>query len=338
MESSLNGFDIDKVLEAMAAERSIRINDYAILNREERPFSDVFRVRLNIDKDSSAFVFIKYLKSLARNSNKEALRKNYETTQFWFEKFRDSKQFRTIEPLYINYDNYAIITRESPGYDLNRYIEHYGQFFPPLQTQKKIYKNLYNVGQWLSYFQSIPVNGREQPLSLEDILDYINLRLERIVENSKIAFNDNLAGRINDYIGALWADIREADKRQCYLHSDLSLSNILIHRDTVTVLDFGKIETGSIYKDLTRLYHQLMLLGHKPTFLKGFLSNLKENLLAGYGDVNASHNPLFRIYLLTHIINHFGKTARFWEHSFTENIYNRWIVKRTLKEIKEFIS
>ena len=71
--------------------------------------------------------------------------------------------------------------------------------------------------------------------------------------------------------------------------------------------------------------------------MKGFITNLQHYFLLGFNDTQADTHPLFKIYLMTHIINHIGKTSRYWEHSFVENIYNRWLVGNILSDIKKAV-
>lgn len=333
-----NIYSIEKVAEDYARSINRSLAYFKVLKVLNRPLSIVTRLLIKTDDGETGIIYVKYIKDQQGKDMASMAQRDYETSLFWWERFKNSEDYNVIEPLYLDAQKRLIITRESFGQDLQIYLTKLGQLFPSAQAQSKIREMIRLVGGWLNYFQSIPIEG--DPISnpgLDALLEYINLRMDRIVAKTNIGFDTTLQQKVNDFIKTHWQNVLPEDNAVCYLHSDLSLSNVLVNENHITVLDFTKQETGSVYKDLTRFYHQLTLLSYKPTFQNKFINDLKENFLIGYGKPELDKHPLFQIYLMTHIINHLGKSARFWEQSPRGRLYNRWVVYNVMQQIRQVV-
>lgn len=331
-------FDIAEILQEWAQRDKVQIHEHKVTAVMHRPFSIVFKIKVSYENQPSGNVYLKYHTSYAQNGEKkELIERDFQTTKFWYEHFRNNKKFNVIKALYHNPDKYILLTEESKGFNLWDYLNKHGQFFPSRRLQNKMNEMIFGVGGWLQFFQSIPIEEESETLTLNFLIDYITKRLIRLVENPKIDFTEKLSSRILNYMKQCWEEVTPADLQSSYVHTDLSLSNVLIDSHAVTVLDFNKKEVGSPFKDLTRFYHQLVLLENKPVFKKTLLKNLQNSFLSGYGDSSIDKHPLFRMFLMTHMINHLGKNARYWEHSAVENLYNRWIVRNALLKIKSLV-
>lgn len=334
--------DIERVLNKFAKDQGWTIREYRIKRILSRPFSIVVNIKIIHPREQS--VFVKIYKPSSSQKVQYVLRREYEITQYWFKQFQSQKYFHTIEPLWVDYDNLILITKESTGINLRSFLEERIRFLPSVQNIKKAETYLELVGNWLAYFQKHPI-GSDIPyldtsiqMDLDYFLEYINLRMDRMVSNSKISFDKNMQQAINTAITQLWNAVDSEKNNYCISHSDLSLSNILINDKHVTVLDFYKSEINSPFKDLSRLYHQLFLFSFKLDYQTRIIRKLQTALLRGWGDESVDAHPLFRIFFLMHQINHLGKIARYWERNFVENIYNRWVVRQSLKHLKEFIA
>ncbi len=326
------------ILQKYSESSGISLTRFVIKKYIDRPISLVFRIKLELENGDLQNIYLKYYKPVQEAARiTSVVKRDFETTRFWYNRFKKSKTYKVVEPLYADPEKSVLITRESSGYSLWEYINKNGQFFPSADLKRQMFEMTRRSGQWLRFFQEIPFQGKKSLIELEEIIDYISLRLNRLQDNSKIKFDEQLKKDVLYYIRKNWNDVSLEERGKSYVHADLSLSNILIDSDTVTVLDFNKIEIGSPFKDLTRFCHQLQLLKNKPTFNKRFVENLQIHFLEGYEQPEIIRHPLFKIYLMIHTINHLGKTARYWEHSFVENIYNRWIVRNTLNRIRKIV-
>ncbi len=337
----INKFDvvpIADILQEYARDAGIVLIRFSIEKYIERPISLVFKIRLELKGNDQQNIYLKYYKPVQESALiANVVKRDFETTHFWYNRFKKSKTYKVVEPLFADPEKSVLLTRESSGYSLWEYINRHGQFFPSANLQQQMLDMTQRAGHWLRFFQDIPYEGPKSLIELEEIIDYISLRLERLQDNSKIKFDSQLKKAVLYYIRKKWAAVSQEERGKSYVHADLSLSNILVDEQTVTVLDFNKIETGSPFKDLTRFHHQLQLLKNKPTFKKSFIDSLQVSFLDGYGQPEIIQHPLFCIYFMIHTINHLGKTARYWEHSLVENIYNRWIVRNTLNEIRDLV-
>jgi hypothetical protein len=330
---------IKSAIDDMARERGYDISGYKVLEVLKRPLSVVYKIRLMLNNADSFNIYLKLNTTNTHQNNPELTVRDYETTLFWWEKFEKSDKYNVIEPLYMDAEKNILISKESKGYDINIYLNKTAQMFPSPRAQTVIMEMISLVGGWLKYFQTVPVDDEKgsEEISQSFINDYVNLRMDRIIEKTNIGFDEKMRQRVNNYLAGLWENVGDERHLRCYLHSDLSLSNVLYNENKVTVLDFTKRLSGSPYKDLTRFYHQLTLLGFKPTFQTKFIRYLKSEFLRGYGNVKIKDEPLFKIYLMTHIINHLGKSARYWEQSFLSSLYNRWVVYKTMGKLKKIV-
>jgi len=331
-------FEIEDILTQWAQKTGRRLKKFSILNVLHRPYSVVFRIRLQFENSEAFNIYFKFYSQYARDDSAASLvQRDFETTHFWYEQFKKSRKYRVIEPLYYDDKQFVLITKESKGRSIHHMLQDFGRCFQGSKASVKLHRNVQLAGEWLHYFQAIPLQESCQPLTFKYLDDYISYRLDRILLNKKINFDNELKIKIINYLREQWKLVQEKDKILTYVHTDFSLSNVLVSDATITVLDFNKKEIGSPFKDLTRFYHQLHLFSHKPVYRKQLIENLKAAFLRGYGDERIWQHPLFKIYFMIHVINHFGKTARFWEHNFVENLYNRWVVRNTLKELHSIV-
>ncbi len=316
---------------------------YRVRRIFNRPFSLVFNIEIEKEQNDLFPIFLKIYKAANSSSLRIQLSREYEITKYWYHKFKGHPYFHTVEPLWVDFNHFILITKESPGVNLLSFLGSNMRFFPTAHQVNQAENYLYLAGQWLAYFQRYPLDSAipylDNSIDIEEkyFMHYINVRMERMVTNPRIVFDGQIQKKVNAVIQQLCRSIDTQKIKKCVSHSDLSLSNILIYDRHVTVLDFHKSEINSPYKDLARLYHQLHLLSYKPEYSGTVIRRLQKALLRGWGNEQAEQQPLFKIYFLIHQISHLGKVARYWEHNFVENLYNRWVVRKTLKQLAEFL-
>ncbi|RMH60198.1 MAG: hypothetical protein D6677_14260 [Calditrichaeota bacterium] len=328
-------FEEKDIIQAYLAETDRKADAVFVEKTLNRPLSIVARIRIVLQDGTAEQVYLKYYRSKQGESTADVVRRDYATSLFWWGRFKESSQFSVIQPLWKDEEKGVLITRESEGVDLQTALNR-GKILPGLFRDRASMSEMMRLtGGWLKYFQNIsPEDIPANQPTLDYILNYIAIRMDRIVEKTNIGFDRRLQDRVNRYLENAWARTTDQDRQAVYLHSDFSLSNVLYAPGRVTVLDFTKRETGSAYKDLTRFYHQLLLLSFKPAFSKSFVRTLQHQFLKGYGDEAIEGHPMFKIFLMIHYINHLGKSARFWEQSTKGKLYNYWVVYNVMKLIK----
>ncbi|MHB2155314.1 phosphotransferase [Calditrichota bacterium GD2] len=302
----------------------------------DRPFSVIMEVVM----DEGRSFFVKVYKLRNPEKQRAELEREFAVSRFWFDKFKDDPEHRVIEPIWLDVENLILITRKSEGENLLKLTGRL-HLFPAKRVQQRVHRSLSQAGQWLKKFQSfsiveeVPYVKPPVGLTFSFLEDYILIRLQRMVQNPKLNFDEHFQQKIIDYLKSLWQKAGAQSERLTFAHTDFSLSNILAAENKVTVLDFNKCEINSPYKDLSRFYHQLYLLSFKPTFQKSVIEEMKASFLQGYGAPQAKDHPMFQIFFIIHQVTHLGKISRFWERGLLENVYNHYLVSRVLKDLKQ---
>jgi hypothetical protein len=86
-------------------------------------------------------------------------------------------------------------------------------------------------------------------------------------------------------------------------------------------------QVGSTYFDVTRFTHQLGLYTLKPFFMEAMVARLRGRFLEGFGRPGVAHTPVFALFTLQHVLNHWLGTLRPGQ-SHGSNLYNRWVRHR----------
>lgn len=327
----------DQLLNILSERFSVPTGQFRFKQFLERPFSLLLNVTFGSERDHSYFVKLYKVENLEKQQKN--IEKEFSISRFWFKKFSDKSKFQVIEPVWMDPGHLLIATRKSPGTSLLK-LTNQLLFFPNNNLITKHLEILYNAGGWLKTFQSFPTDEKvpfmEEPVNLDlnFLQQYLIIRMEKMVKNQHLNFDQNLQKNILNYLIDLWQQADEPSKQLSFAHTDFSLSNVLVSQKQITVLDFGKCEINFRFKDLARFYHQLYLLSFKPSFRKELVHQMQSSFLQGYGDPQADQLPLFKIFFLIHQVTHLGKISRFWERGVVENIYNRFLVRQVLNDLK----
>ncbi len=314
------------------------IQTYEILQVNERPYSHVIRCVLR-GTDGEKKVYVKIYKPFRYGKRKdysEKIVREFNTTLFWYQKFKDIDGVGTIKPLYISPADYTIITEETPG---KRFVD----MLPRLKyistpgTRRHMRTVLFNIGRWLQVFQKIG-EIKDQRFNPGDLIADVDLRLRRLVDYKRLYFDNDDRHRILSILHKMARGIEQDELRVCLLHQDFSLSNILINQEQVIVLDFDDIQEGSIYFDVSRFFHQLEMLTFQPAFHKRLIKKLQRSFLEGYGTTEITEHALFRMFLVRHSFTQIIKIARFSKYPFTQRVVNRWYVMKHFRLIQTVTS
>lgn len=334
----MTDIELQNLLKNLSGKLASQPDGFKKLNTISRPFSQVLHLQLLHGSVPVEEVYLKQYHS-SNNSlfNLSGIRQEYEALQFWHNQFREVPGLDVVQPLFLDAENRSIVTLASPGQNLGLFIFRHARMWPSAERMAGMSYACQRAGTWLKRMQRVAQPAQPKPLELEEVRGYINLRMDRILENPHIRFDAYMREELNLYIERLWQKTDSNDRRITYAHSDFAPSNILVDAGRLTVLDFTKLDQASPYRDVSRFYHQMDLLRHKPVYRPGIVSRLQQAFLDGYGAPGLAANPMFRIFLLTHTINHLGKNARYWQHGRIENIYNRWVVWRTLRTLGNLI-
>jgi hypothetical protein len=193
------------------------------------------------------------------------------------------------------------------------------------------------AGRWLRVLQAAtPVVGRQ--LSLDEMINYVDIRLERICELGP----RGLGAEWRATVRRVFTEARDrpsaADLRLAAVHGDFSLSNIMYDGDRVVPIDFARFGIGSIYYDVTRLYHQLGLLLHKPWFLPATIARLRRALLTGYDPQLRVVHPLFQLFVIQHLLCHWLGRLKTSAAPYHVRGFHQWVGHRHKRELEGLVA
>ena len=290
--------------------------------------------------NASSNIYVKVYKndkSLPPEEISRRIQADYQTLNYYYDRFKRSDRFGVVKPVLFLPDRHALITQEAAGKTLYHIISQSCKYFAPEKKLKRVGSFMNRVGAWLRYFQSLD-NSQPEQYSVKTLVEYIIVRLNILVENLLMPDAPLYRDRIMDYFE------RNQGRVECeelYLkpsHNDFNLGNIIIQNDLVTVLDFSKIRRDSFLVDLSRIYHQLFLMTFKFQYRKNTIKGLQGELLEGFEMPDADQLMLFRFLLIRHTLTHLLGVVRSRERSLTAKMYNRWVINRELRFLNSILS
>lgn len=205
-------------------------------------------------------------------------------------------------------DRLAIVTVEAPGETLLELLERRAAWWPSAKTRGELGRTLSGVGGWLRAFQAVETGDRH--FSLNDMRDYVDVRLRRLLATNPPALDPDARERILRYFDRTASVVEPGDLREVLTHGDLAPSNVLISAGQVTVIDFAMVTPGSVFMDVARLYTQLEFLTAKPKFRPAVVRELQRSLLEGFDPALRADRPLLQLFLLQHLLCHMSNLAR----------------------------
>jgi hypothetical protein len=137
----------------------------------------------------------------------------------------------------------ALVWAEVEGTTLASLVEHLGRGMPGAGRLRRLEAACRNAGRWLRVLQEATPVERQQ-LSLQEMTDYVDIRLRRISELRPRRFGERWRAEIR----RLFADatLAPGDLRVAGIHGDYTLSNIMCGADRLVAIDVGRFGTGSV--------------------------------------------------------------------------------------------
>lgn len=313
------------------------IKSYKILEVHERPYSHVARCAVSGTAGKKK-IFIKMYKPYRLGKKKdysEKIIREFKTTLFWYKKLQEIEGVGTIKPLYYFPQDQVIITEETSGIRLIDRIREV-RFFPTSRKIGMLSRVLENTGNWIKTFQQVGGIHSER-FNAGDLIADIDLRLRRLVDYKGLNFTNDSRHHILSHLHKMARKIKPEEFKITYLHQDFALSNILISRGEIVLLDFNDIRKGSVYFDVSRLFHQLEMLNFQPGYYRPTVRSMQWAFLKGYGNPDLADSYLFRMFLIRHSITQVIKLARYSKFSLPVQLKNRWMVFRHFRLINSII-
>jgi phosphotransferase family enzyme len=230
----------------------------------------------------------------------------------------------------------ALVWGEVGGETLETMAARTARGIPSAAALARLEQACYGAGRWLRVLQDgTAVEGRE--FSLEEMADYIDVRLRRISELGPRGLDIYWRARVKRVFTS--AHLPDTALGLTAVHGDFSLSNIMFDGTRIIALDFSRFGIGSRYYDVTRLYHQLGLLLHKPWYLPSTIARLRRALLNGYDPSLGADEPIFRLFQIQHLLCHWlGLLKTSPRASWQVRGFNRWVGYRHKRELDYLVA
>ena len=275
---------------------------------QDRQFSHVLRVAVHDDGASEPFshLFVKLTKPKTPGSRGTRLRdrviRDFDATTRVHSFMAAHHDLGVVPPVACYPEHLAIVTEQVSGPTLQAYLRRHAAWFPSAETLSASTSLLETAGRWIRTFQaSMSVGGA---VRLDEVREYVDYRLKKLVAAYSGNFTEGQRQGVLKHVDTLSNAVSGAELNEVAVHSDLALGNILVDGRRIVVLDFGMTKTGCRLTDVTRLYVQIELLALKPHIRRGVIRHLLASLLKGFAPDLRPEDPLFRLFVLRHRINH----------------------------------
>jgi hypothetical protein len=277
----------------------------------ERPFSDVLRIRIEADSAISyAFIKVFKLEDISpghRERMQNRVARDYAATERSYKGLMACEGLAAVRPIACFPEELAIVTQEAPGHSLENLLKRQAAWRAGSVAWNDLEKIFARIGRWVRAFQSIAISDRQ--LSLEDMRQYLDVRLEKLVKSGCDWFAESDREQSLRAFDAAACEIERSALVEVPIHGDLSPGNILVDDEKITVLDFTMMKTGAIYHDVSHLYVHIERLKAKPWIRPNVTDALQKTMLRGFDPLTEPHKPLFKLLLLQHTICHLLQLA-----------------------------
>jgi hypothetical protein len=270
-----------------------------------------------------------------RQHLEKRIENEYAAATMIYESFKQHlKDYNCVKPIACFPEDLMLIMEECPGEPLMRLMSTGARFWPAFRTREALGRYCYLSGKWLKIFQESTIK-RDARLDAEKLVQYIDVRLRKLVARSAIPFSEELRCRILTFLEAKTPQVPAADLAIAGVTGDFVPANVLVDRDRVAVLDFGMFNYGSILQDLAQYYQHIDFFRQKPVYSRAVISELQEAFLRGYDSVFDSGKILFGIFRIRAIVNRLSATTvRKWANlPWHVRLFNRWAFQSQLDEL-----
>ena len=273
-----------------------------VLSAWTRPFSEVARIELQ-SAGGTRRVIAKVPRCRPGRTDRrlQQLEKEHKSAGYLASTFEGEDNLGVAEVVAFYRDVPALVWVEVEGTTLASMVARLARGIPGAGRLAQLETACRSAGRWLRVLQAATPVDRQQ-LSLQEMTDYVDLRLRRISELRPKSLAEQWRAEVRRVFTD--ATLAPEDLRIAAVHGDYTLSNIMCSADRLVTIDLGRFGTGSVYYDVTRLYHQLGLLLHKPWYLPATIARLRRALLDGYDARVSPDQPVFQLHLIQHLLCH----------------------------------
>lgn len=328
----------------------------SITQKFSRPYSTVYRLQFrSAGESSSPALYAKVFRPSAKNLQNQQkylqrLQTEFEVAQQLRAALPEQAQFAFVRPVAYYPELLALVTEESRGRVLAEIISDACKPWALRKALEQTVLHCRRAGQALAAMQAATRSAT--PFDPDEFLDYVKLRLQRLLESTSVPFSSNDYKLVRNFLERALLVLPAEQLTQCGCHSDYAPFNLLADEERVTVLDFSMFKTGSCYNDVTYFHHRVEGYLHKPIYRTDAIRTVQRAFLEGYNAAcGRTQNPvendlLFRVLWMKHVINNYsaimrnrvgrGKRVSLTLRAFNQHIfrrYNEWLVHMSRRDV-----
>ena len=230
----------------------------------------------------------------------------------------------------------ALVMAEARGGNIKDLMATKGRWLATAATRRNLEQACFAAGEWLKRFQANTMRSGQQ-VSDHEMVEYVDVRLKKLIAYGAHGTSPSWRTDILSLFHSVWRRVPAADLTVSGVHGDFCPSNVLWSGTDATVIDFSTFQSGSVYYDPSRFYHQLGLFFYKTGFRKSVITQLQTAFLQGYNDRLDPSHSLFRLFIIQHTLCHWLGRLKTANAPFPERAYNRWVCYQHRKELERLI-
>ena len=304
----------------------------------DREASQVLTVRVAGPADITTLYLKRYKPreegSHAREMTRSQVARDYEMTARVHSALASRSGFGAVRPIACFPNELVLVTAEVPGLTLSELIERQASWVPGSGKLAELGAVLARVGGWLRAFQDLEPHAG--PLSMGDMREYLDVRLRRLRGLRRPVITEDEREAVLRHFDSAAAGVPGSELFEVLAHADLAPSNVLVDGERVAVIDFAMTTRGGVYLDVARLYTQLEFLTAKPHFTQRVVAAMQRALLDGFESGLSLERPLFRLFVIQHLLCHMSSLARNPAPPVT-SLYNSYQLRRHRRWLRDLV-
>jgi tRNA A-37 threonylcarbamoyl transferase component Bud32 len=305
-----------------------------------RPGSEIVKCRVRF-AESELVIYIKFflfwrMSEAAAERIGRRIKDDVEITSLLYARLNGNSEQRVPKIVAYFPEERAVVTEQSEGEPLLDIIAKCAGGYPRRKILATLAARCHAVGRWLKEFQKITATDSSIAELEADVLGYVDHRLRKLAASSDLTKNEHAA--VLKFLERKLSTADCASMRTCGVHGDFGPSNILVHADQVTVLDFAMYNIGLPYIDPSYLYQRMEGFLTKPFFRRSTIEFLQRSFLDGYQPNFDLHHPMFEISRVRHMVNRLVDLTNADRLSGIKILYQRWQYTKCLNDLKQIVT
>jgi len=296
----------------------------AISRQIQRPYSHTYRLALVPAGDTGPLaagraIYAKIIRPTSKNLYNtqkyvERLQQEFEVARMLRPYFDAVPQCGVVRPVAYFGDLLCLVTEEASGQILADLVVRGSKRWHASRAVPENERHCRRAGILLATLQA--ATPAQQAFDPRELLEYVEVRLQRLVESPAVPFSASDAGVVRQFLENNVVRVPHAQLQQCGCHCDYAPFNLIAEPTRMTVFDFAMFKTGSVYNDVAYFYHRLGGYLHKPTFSAHAIHALQRAFLEGYNqarqgpETGIENDLMFQILLIKHVINNYSAIMR----------------------------